>query len=56
MAIGMPEIVVILVIILILFGPRRLPKLAKSIGRSVGAYKRGLKEDEVKKSGKKSKG
>jgi len=56
MAIGMPEIVVILIIVLILFGPKKLPQLARSIGKSVGEYKKGLSEDEVKKSGKKMKG
>ena len=56
MAIGMPEIIVVLIIILILFGPKKLPELARSIGKSIGAYKKGLKEDEVKEKGKKSKG
>ena len=38
--IGFPELVVILVIILIIFGPSQLPKLAKMIGDSVRALKK----------------
>ena len=43
MAIGMTEILIILVIILILFGPKRLPELARSIGKSVREYREGVK-------------
>lgn len=41
--IGMPEIIVILVIILLIFGAKKLPELAKSIGKSVVELKDGLK-------------
>jgi len=47
---------VILVIVLILFGPRRLPELAHAIGKSVSEYKRGLSDDSVKVTGKKMRG
>ena len=40
MAIGMPEVLVILFIVLILFGPKKLPELARSIGKSVKEYKK----------------
>ncbi len=40
--IGMTEILIILIIILILFGPKRLPELARAIGESVRAYREGL--------------
>ena len=50
MAIGMTEILIILVIILILFGPKKLPELARSIGKSVREYREGMS------SGKKPKG
>ena len=56
MAIGMPEVIVILIIILILFGPKKLPQLARSIGKSVREYRKGMTEEEVKKKGKKMKG
>jgi len=43
MAIGMTEILIILIIILILFGPKKLPELARSIGKSVSEYRNGLR-------------
>ena len=39
-SIGMPEMLVILVIALIIFGPRKLPELEKSLGRSLAEFKR----------------
>jgi len=44
MAIGMPEVIVVLIVVLILFGPKKLPQLAKSIGKSVKEYKKGMNE------------
>ncbi len=40
--IGMTEILIILVIILILFGPKKLPELARAIGESVKSYREGM--------------
>lgn len=39
---GMSEWIIILVIVLIFFGPKNLPKLAQSIGKSVRELKNGL--------------
>jgi Tat protein translocase TatB subunit len=38
--IGMQELIIIFVIALIIFGPRRLPDLGKSLGRSIAEFKR----------------
>lgn len=38
--VGMPELIIILVIALIIFGPRKLPELGKSLGRSLNEFKR----------------
>lgn len=43
-SIGMPELVVILVIALIIFGPRKLPELGRSLGKSIGEFKRASQE------------
>jgi sec-independent protein translocase protein TatA len=42
--IGMPELVVIFVIALIIFGPRKLPELGKSLGRSINEFRRASNE------------
>ena len=43
-SIGMPELVIIFVIALIIFGPRKLPELGKSLGRSLAEFKRASNE------------
>jgi sec-independent protein translocase protein TatA len=45
-AIGLPELIIILLIVLVLFGASRLPKLAKSIGESKKELQKGLKGDD----------
>lgn len=42
--IGMPELIVIMVLALIIFGPRKLPELGKSLGRSLNEFKRASNE------------
>ena len=42
--IGMPELIIIMVIALIVFGPRKLPELGRSLGRSIGEFKRASNE------------
>ena len=39
-SIGMPELIIILVIAHIIFGPRKLPELGKSLGRSLNEFKK----------------
>jgi sec-independent protein translocase protein TatA len=58
-AIGMPgqtELLVIVFVILLLFGAKKLPELSRSLGKSLGEFKKGQKEgaepdkeDEVEK-------
>ena len=48
---GLGEWAIIFAIVLIFFGPKRLPQLAKSIGRAITDFKRGLHEvrDDIEK-------
>lgn len=44
---GMPELWPILALVLLLFGGRKLPQLARSMGSSITQFKKGLKEEVV---------
>ncbi len=46
MNLGFPELIVILLIVLLLFGARKLPDLARSLGKSIGEFKKGREETE----------
>jgi sec-independent protein translocase protein TatA len=52
--IGAPELIIILVVLLLLFGARKLPDLARSLGASAKEFRRGLddghKEEERESS------
>lgn len=41
---GWPELIVILVVLLVLFGAKRLPELARSLGSSVKELQKGLED------------
>jgi len=43
-SLGMQEIIVIFIIALIVFGPRKLPELGKSLGKSLAEFKRASNE------------
>ena len=44
--IGPMELIIVLVIILLLFGPKRLPQLGKSLGKTMKAIREGADGDE----------
>ncbi len=54
---GAGEIILILLVILILFGAKKIPELARGIGKGMSEFKKGLKdvEDEIKSTDKESK-
>ena len=46
MKIGMNELVIILLIVVILFGPTQIPKLTKMFGKSIKGFKEGIGSEE----------
>lgn len=51
MNLGMPEIIVIAIIVLVLFGGKKLPELMHGVGKGIRDFKKGMNgiEDEIKK-------
>jgi sec-independent protein translocase protein TatA len=53
---GMPELLVILVIVIVIFGASRLPQLGEGLGKAIRGFKKGISDtqDEIgKDAGKK---
>lgn len=48
-ALGVPELVLIALVLLLIFGGKKIPELMKGLGKGVTSFKRGLKdiEDEI---------
>jgi TatA/E family protein of Tat protein translocase len=56
MVLGTTELLIIVLILIILFGPSKIPELAKSLGKAVREYEKAVKgeyEEEEKKKKKK---
>ena len=49
MGIGFPELIVILIIALLLFGAGRLPEIGSQLGKGIKSFKDAMKEDDKKK-------
>ncbi len=50
---GMPELIVILVIVLVIFGATRLPQLGEGLGKAIKGFKKGISDDnDTKGSGR----
>jgi sec-independent protein translocase protein TatA len=45
---GFPELMVVLIIALVLFGPSKLPTLGKSLGEAIRGFKKGLEDEPPK--------
>ena len=48
MNLGGPELLIVLIVVLLLFGSTKLPKLARSLGQAQNEFKTGLKEGAAK--------
>ena len=52
-SVGMPELIIGLVVILLLFGAKRVPELARGLGSGVREFKKGTQEGEIEDKKKK---
>ena len=46
MRIGTNELLIILVVALLIFGPKNLPKLGKMFGKTINGFKKGMEDEE----------
>jgi sec-independent protein translocase protein TatA len=44
--VGLTELILIIVILILLFGSRRIPELFKSLGTSIRQFKKGMQDDD----------
>lgn len=51
MNLGMPEIIIIAIVVLVLFGGKKLPELMHGVGKGIRDFKKGMNgiKDEIKK-------
>ena len=48
---GMPELIVILIIVLVIFGANRLPQLGEGLGKAIKGFKKGISDAPNQESG-----
>lgn len=46
MKISVQELLIVLVIVILIFGPTQIPKLSKTLGKSIRGFRKGMEEDE----------
>lgn len=49
-SLGMPELLVILVIVIVIFGASRLPQLGRGLGEGISNFKNGIRGTDEKKA------
>ncbi|HUJ19322.1 MAG TPA: twin-arginine translocase TatA/TatE family subunit [Nitrospirota bacterium] len=53
---GLPELIVILVIVVVIFGANRLPQLGEGLGKAIKGFKKGLSDSNDETGKKENKG
>lgn len=53
--IGVTELLIILLIVLVVFGPKQLPKLSNTLGKTISSFKKGMDEELSKDEADKAK-
>ena len=55
--IGFGELMIIIVVVVVLFGAKKIPELARGLGKGISEFKKGLREveDEIKTEEKENK-
>jgi sec-independent protein translocase protein TatA len=43
---GWPEVIIILLVIVVIFGPKKLPEIGSSLGKTLRGFKEGIKHPE----------
>ncbi len=51
--IGMPELILILLICLLVFGAAKLPEIGRNLGKAISEFKKGMKDGETNDKDKK---
>jgi sec-independent protein translocase protein TatA len=51
---GLPELLIVVAVVVMLFGAKRLPELARSMGRSISEFKKGRQEGVLLEEGDKT--
>ncbi len=44
---GVPELIIILVIVMVIFGAGKLPEIGGAIGKGIKGFKKSVKDDEI---------
>lgn len=50
MRIGPQELIIVLIIVLVIFGPKNLPKLGKMFGKTINGFKKGMEDEDAEES------
>ena len=50
---GMPELIVILIILLLIFGATKLPQIGRAIGKTISEFKKGMRDVDLDEKDKK---